>query len=82
MRTTESKTPAAGGTATDAKKESYSGSPYVYDYTTEKQFCQAILNHISELADDIIGDCSIEPEVAGYAGMIKGLAEALRRAIT
>ena len=35
------KTSAAAGTTTDSK-ETVSGSPYTYDYTTEKQFCQVL----------------------------------------
>lgn len=80
-KTTEVKeTTAAAGTATDELKnniETASKSPYSYD-TTYGEFCQAMLVQIIELADDIIGDDGADSEVSGYAGVIKGLAVAMR----
>lgn len=76
------KEPAAVGAATGTKKGSCSGGPYTYDYTSERQFCQALLTTICELADDIIADESTDAEVAGYAGKIGGLAMAIREVFT
>jgi len=78
---TETKAPAADGTATGTKKGSCSGGPYTYNYTSERQFCQALLVTIIELADDIISDYTTDAEVAGYAGKISGLAQAAREVL-
>lgn len=72
------KTPAAAATATDEKPNVSKYSSYLYD-STEKQFCQALLTQILELADDIVtalGQAD-SVEAAQHAGMIKGLAVAL-----
>lgn len=71
-------TPAAAATATDEKPNASKYSSYLYD-STEKQFCQALLTQIMELADDIVtalGQAD-SVEAAQHAGMIKGLAVAL-----
>lgn len=76
-------TTAAVGAATDELKnniETASKSPYSYD-TTYGEFCQAMLVQIIELADDIISDDGADAEIAGYAGMIKGLAAAMREVL-
>ena len=73
-------TPAAAATATDEKLNVSKYSSYLYD-STEKQFCQALLTTICELADDIISTTE-DVEVAGYAGKIGGLAMAIREVFT
>jgi hypothetical protein len=81
MTSIKEKPPAAVGAATD-EKGTFARSPYTYDYTSERQFCQALLVQIIELADDIIGDEASDAEIAGFAGMIKGLATAMREVLT
>lgn len=77
-KTTETKeTPAAAATATDEKLNVSKYSSYLYN-NTESAFCQALLTQIVELADDIINDDAADAEIAGYAGMIKGLAVAMK----
>lgn len=75
------KTPAAAATATGSKTSANNTKSYTYDYTSERQFCQALLTTICELADDIIADESTDAEVAGYAGKIGGLAMAAREVL-
>jgi len=77
---TVKETPAAAATATDEKLNVSKYSSYLND-STEKEFCQALLTTICELADDIIADESTDAEVAGYAGKIGGLAMALEKAL-
>lgn len=77
----ENKKPAAAATATDSKTSADNTKSYTYDYTSERQFCQALLTTIIELADDIIADESTDAEVAGYAGKIGGLAQAAREVL-
>ena len=76
---TVKETPAAAATATDEKLNVSKYSSYLYD-STEKQFCQALLTTICELADDIISTTE-DVEVAGYAGRIGGLADAVREVV-
>lgn len=76
---TVKETPAAAATATDEKPNVSKYSSYLYD-STEKQFCQALLTTICELADDIISTTD-NVEVAGYAGRIGGLADAVREVV-
>lgn len=74
------KTPAAAATATDEKQNVSKYSSYLYN-NTESAFCQALLTQIVELADDIVtalGQAD-SVEAAQHAGMIKGLAVALRK---
>lgn len=80
MISDNTKTPAAAATATDEKPNVSKYSSYLND-STEKQFCQVMLAGILELADDIIADESTDAEVAGYAGVIKGRAYALKVAL-
>ncbi len=79
---TVKETPAAAATATDSKTSADNTKSYTYDYTSERQFCQALLVTIIELADDIISDDTTDAEVAGYAGTIKGLAYALKEVLS
>lgn len=81
---TETKeTPAAAATATDEVKQNDSSKYSCYlNNSTESGFCQAMLIQILELADDIINDDAADAEIAGYAGMIKGLATAMREVFT
>ena len=83
-KTTETKeTPAAAATATDEVKQNDSSKYSCYlNNSTESGFCQAMLIQIIELADDIINDDAADAEIAGYAGMIKGLAAAMREVFT
>ncbi|MBR1723416.1 MAG: hypothetical protein IJ723_00105 [Ruminococcus sp.] len=82
MTSIEEKMPAAAATATDEVKQNVSSKYSCYlNNTTESQFCQAMLINIIELADDIINDEVSDAEIAGYAGMIKGLATALREVL-
>lgn len=83
-KTTEVKeTTAAAGTATDGKDKDVTSTydPYTYNYTAEMKFCQGLLVQIIELAEDIIGDDGADAEVSGYAGVIKGLAVAMREVL-
>ena len=82
MENTTKETPAAAATATDSKTSADNTKSYTYDYTSERQFCQALLTTICELADDIISDDSTDAEVAGYAGKIGGLAQAAREVLS
>lgn len=74
--------PAAAATATDVKQNVSKYSCYLYN-NTESAFCQALLTQIMELADDIVialGQAD-SVEAAQHAGMIKGLAVALEKAL-
>ncbi len=77
MISDNTKTPAAAATATDEKPNVSKYSSYLYD-STEKEFCQAMLVGILELADDILNAGCLDNETAGYAGEIKGRAYALK----
>lgn len=77
MISDNTKTPAADGTATDEKLNVSKYSSYLYD-STEKEFCQAMLAGILELADDILNAGCLDNETAGYAGEIKGRVYALK----
>lgn len=80
---TVKETPAAAATATDEVKQNDSSKYSCYhNNSTESGFCQALLTQIIELVDDIISDDSADAEVAGYAGMIKGLAYALKEVLS
>jgi len=85
MENATKETPAAVGAATDVHKnniETASKSRYHYD-NTEAAFCQALLTTICELTDDIVtalGQAD-SVEAAQHAGMIKGLAMALEKAL-
>ena len=79
MNSENTKTSAAAGTTTDAKKGYETGkisSRYVYD-TTEAAFCQAIIREIDESAREIYDNPNDSESSAYYAGKIQGLVYAL-----
>lgn len=71
------KTPAAVGAATDERDDG-KRSHYTYDYTSERRFCQAVLNDIIDCAA-AIGETPSDTDLAAYnAGKIAAFASALR----
>lgn len=79
MNSENTKTSAAAGTTTDAKKGYETGkisSRYVYD-TTESAFCQAIISEIDEAAREIYDNTTDNESAAYNAGKIQGLVYAL-----
>lgn len=79
------KTPAAAGTATDVKGKLFDNkgqdSPYYYDCTTEKDFCQALTKEMEESALAIAETPSDPDNAAFHAGRIQALNMALRLAL-
>ncbi|MBR1749911.1 MAG: hypothetical protein IJ740_03370 [Ruminococcus sp.] len=73
---TDKKKPAAVGAATD-EKGTFARSPYTYDYTSERQFCQARLREIINAMDDISVCSACDSEIAYLAGQARADAAAL-----
>lgn len=81
MTSIEEKMPAAAATATD-EKGTFARSPYTYDYTSERQFCQARLREIINAMDDIAGCSACDSEIAYLAGQARADAAALMEVLT
>lgn len=80
----DKKTTAVAGTTAGIETKREFGSthsPYDYDYTTERDFCQALTKEIEESALAIAETPSDPDNAAFHAGRIQALNMALRLAL-